>query len=64
MKDGGVNSLKPEDQMPPAKILKFKRTAQLFAGEREDLINTKKGWRLDALAITVPNNYTNFTLGR
>ncbi len=57
MKEGYGDSLKPEDQMSEAKIQKFKRTAQLFAGEKENLINNKRGWRLDAIAITLPNNY-------
>ena len=61
MKDGGFNSLKPEDQMSRAKIDKFKRTAQLFAGERGDLVDEKKGWQLDVIAITVPNNYESFS---
>lgn len=61
MKDGGFNSLKPEDQMSRAKINKFKRTAQLFAGEKGALINEKKGWRLDVVAITVPENYVLLT---
>lgn len=56
MKDGGLNSLKPEDQMSRAKIEKFKRTAQLYAGERGNLISEKKGWRLDVIAITLPEN--------
>ena len=44
MKEGYGDSLKPEDQMSEAKIQKFKRTAQLFAGEKENLINNKRGW--------------------
>lgn len=49
-----------EDQMTTVKIQKFKRTAQLFAGERNDLVNEHKGWQLDVVAITVPENYQDF----
>ncbi|MCP6720128.1 MAG: YraN family protein [Patescibacteria group bacterium] len=44
--------LKPEDQMTRAKLKKFKRAASLYAGHRQELINNKKGWRLDLIAIT------------
>lgn len=57
MRGGEGNILKPEDQMSRAKIAKFKRTAQLFAGERGDLINEKRGWRLDVVAIIVSQDY-------
>ncbi|MDP1688742.1 MAG: YraN family protein [bacterium] len=49
-----------EDQMTSSKIKKFKRTAQLYVGEKGDLVNNKMGWRLDAIAITVPENYSDF----
>lgn len=48
-------TLKPEDQMTANKIIKFKRAASLYAGHNHELINEKKGWRLDLLAITVPD---------
>lgn len=57
MQAGGEHALKPEDQITSAKIRKFKRTAQLFAGERGDLINEKRGWRLDVVAVTLPRDY-------
>ena len=44
--------LKPEDQMTKAKLKKFKRAASLYAGHQQKLINDKKGWRLDLIAIT------------
>jgi putative endonuclease len=45
------DSFKPEDQMTLAKIRKFKRAAALYAGHRPELIEGKKGWRLDLIAI-------------
>lgn len=44
--------LKPEDQMTSAKIKKFKKVAALYAGHRQDLVDDKKGFRLDLLALT------------
>jgi len=49
--------LVPEDQMTSAKLRKFKRTAQLFAGFNEKLIDENKGWRLDVLSILLPDEY-------
>lgn len=46
-------NLKPEDQMSKSKIEKFKRVAAFYAGENENLVKDKKGWRLDLLAITI-----------
>ena len=43
--------LKPEDQMSGAKMRKFRRTAELYAGAHEELVNDKKGWRLDLVAL-------------
>ncbi len=60
MKDSGVDSLKPEDQMSASKLIKFKRVAALYAGEHEDLINDKKGWRLDVICLTKKGN--NFSI--
>lgn len=41
-----------ENQMTAAKIKKFKKAASLYAGAHQELINDKKGWRLDVIAIT------------
>ena len=43
--------LKPEDQMTRDKLRKFKRAASLYAGHQQGLINDKKGWRLDLIAL-------------
>ena len=58
MLGGFGDILRPEDQMSSSKIMKFKKTAQLFAGEKTDLIDPKRGWRLDVVAITLPQNYS------
>lgn len=43
--------LKPEDQMTAAKRKKFARAASLYAGVHQELINDKRGWRMDLLAL-------------
>jgi len=52
----GRYSLTPEDQMTRGKVAKFKRVAQLFAGNNESWIYPKSGWRLDVVAITLPSD--------
>ena len=43
--------LVPEDNMTPAKLKKLRRACEAFAGKRAELINEKKGWRIDLVAI-------------
>ncbi|MEK7629917.1 MAG: YraN family protein [Patescibacteria group bacterium] len=50
---GSGGFLRPEDQMTAAKLKKFRRVAQFYAGKHEELINDKKGWRLDLVAILI-----------
>ena len=46
------NGLIPEDQMSSAKIKKFKRACSAYAEYNKNLIDEKRGWRLDVVAIT------------
>lgn len=48
---GSVPMITGEDQMTPAKLIKFKRAAELYANSSK-LLNDK-GWRVDLIAITV-----------
>ena len=43
--------LKPEDQMSYSKIEKFKKIAIFYANVNDNLIDNKKGWRLDLIAL-------------
>lgn len=58
-------ALRPEDQMSAAKMKKFSRTASLYAGHYKELVNDKRGWRLDVIALTrvgeefMVNHYEN-----
>lgn len=47
--------LTPEENLTPAKLKKLKRTASLFAGSNQELIDNQKGWRIDLIAITLTN---------
>ncbi|OGY62992.1 MAG: hypothetical protein A2745_02940 [Candidatus Harrisonbacteria bacterium RIFCSPHIGHO2_01_FULL_44_13] len=46
-----ANQLLPEENLTAAKLKKLKRTASLYAGNHQELINDKKGWRIDLVAI-------------
>ncbi len=54
---GGEGYLKPENQMSGAKIKKFRRVAELYANsyKNQKLMNDKKGWRLDLIALEKKN---------
>ena len=43
--------LRPEDQMSAAKLRKFARASSLYAGAHAELINDRRGWRMDLVAI-------------
>ena len=45
------DDLLPEENLTAAKLKKLKRTASLYAGNHQELINDKKGWRIDLMAI-------------
>jgi putative endonuclease len=47
--------LKPEDQLTRAKLEKLKRTACLYAGHYPKKVKDKNGWRIDLLALSLPN---------
>lgn len=51
-KPGG---LKPEDQATFSKLAKVRRACEEFAGSHPELINLKKGWGIDLLALTINN---------
>ncbi len=42
-----------EEQLTTAKLQKLQRTASLYANHRSELINDKKGWQIDLLALTI-----------
>ncbi|MCR4275313.1 MAG: YraN family protein [Candidatus Wolfebacteria bacterium] len=48
-------NLKPEDQLTASKLKKVARTASLYSGANQGLINKEMGWRIDLIAITLNN---------
>lgn len=49
--------LTPEDHLNSAKLNKLRRTCEILANCRSDLVHEKKGWRLDFIAIAMPPDY-------
>ena len=47
------DGLQPEDQMISAKRRKFERAAAAYAGAHEKLVDDKRGWRLDLVAVVL-----------
>lgn len=48
--------LQPEDNLTGAKLKKLQRTAELFVGSNEKLVDESRGWRIDLVAITLSGN--------
>ena len=48
-------SLMPEDEASSSKIKKLKRTCEQFVSKFEDLLDEKRGWRIDLVAIELQN---------
>lgn len=51
-------ALTPEDQMTSAKLIKFRRVAQMFAAAHQELISDECGWRLDLVTILIHRRET------
>ena len=52
------SAITAEDQLTKAKLQKLQRTASLYAGHNQELVNDNKGWQIDLLALTINgNNY-------
>lgn len=47
------HELKPEDNLSWSKLEKVKRTAYLYANSHTELVDDKKGWRIDLIAIEI-----------
>lgn len=52
----GDTGLAPEDNVTAAKLIKLRRTCQAFVAKNPDLVNEKKGWRIDLVAIEILNS--------
>jgi Holliday junction resolvase-like predicted endonuclease len=54
--------LSPEDNLTSTKLKKLQRTAALYAGYNQNLINDDLGWRIDLVAIAIPKDVSRETL--
>ena len=43
----------PEDNLTHSKLKKLQRTASLYVGYNQDVVDDQKGWRIDLVAITL-----------
>ncbi len=50
---GLANGLSPEDHLTKAKLKKLQKICQSFAAANPELIDEKRGWRLDLIAISL-----------
>lgn len=53
MRQYGNSAIQPEENLTAAKLKKLQRTASLYVGHHQELINDKKGWRIDLVAIAL-----------
>jgi putative endonuclease len=47
--------LMPEDHLGRGKLRKLMRMGEMFSAKHPELVDAKKGWRIDLVAISVPN---------
>lgn len=48
-----IPDILPEDNLTSAKLKKLQRTASLYTGHYSGLIDEKRGWQIDLIAITL-----------
>ena len=53
LRNGLENDIMPEDNLTSEKIRKITRICTLFSAKHPNLLNDKKGWRLDLIAVTL-----------
>jgi putative endonuclease len=54
--DRGAGGLDPEDNITSAKVKKMHRACISYAGSHSGLVREDQGWRIDAIAVLVPQN--------
>lgn len=54
---GNECGIKPEDNLTRNKLLKLIRICESFVNSRPDLINERKGWRIDLVTVTLPESF-------
>lgn len=56
------DGLEPEDQATYSKLSKVRRACEEFAASHEDLIDAKRGWRIDLLALVLTTNDKDYII--
>jgi len=49
--NSNINLISPEENLTKSKLLKLKRTASLYIGFHQDLLNEDRGWRIDLISV-------------
>ncbi len=52
----GEGLLGPEDQANPVKMAKVRKTCEALVNRNPKLVNEKRGWRIDLVAIVMGDN--------
>ena len=55
LKQSSEDSLAPEDHLNASKLKKFRKICQTFVSHNPDLLNERRGWRMDLVAIAIKN---------
>ena len=54
---GGWSGLKPEDHLTSDKLKRLRKLSSFYANNNPGIIDKKKGWRIDLIALTIYDNY-------
>ncbi len=54
--DDDDKGIKPEDHLTASKLQKLQRTCQKFVSGNSEMVDEKRGWQIDLVAITLPAN--------
>lgn len=53
LQERGEEALAPEDNVSAAKLRRLRRTCEAFVAKNPHLLDEKKGWRIDLVAISL-----------
>lgn len=61
MRRQGQSGLKPEDHLTADKLRRLRKLALFYANSHRDIIDSRKGWRIDSIALTIDDNCCDVT---
>jgi len=62
LKSNNGFGLTPEDNLSQSKLKKLRKISESFAMQNDHLFHGDKGWRIDLVAITLPESLDNLTI--